>query len=128
MKIAQMIVSVLVGALFLFAGFFYFFGELPPPPPADTPAGMFFGAFSATGYFNFIKVLEIAGGFLIAIPRTRVVGLLILTPIIVNIVAFHAFITKGEGLVGAPLLLLLAAAFLIWSHRKGVAALLADRG
>jgi len=128
MKIVQMIVSALLGALFLFAGFYYFFGEAPPPPPADTAAGMFFGAFATTGYLNFIKVLEIAGGLLIAIPRTRVPGLIILTPIIVNIIAFHVFITGCEGLFGAPLFTLLAAVFLIWSHRKGVAALLADRG
>ncbi len=126
MKIAQLIVSVLLGALFLFGGFFYFFGELPPPPPADTPAGMFMGAFGPTGYMKFIKVLEILGGLLIIIPRTRVIGLIILTPIIVNIVAFHAFITGGHGLVGAPLFVAVAAVFLIWSHRKGVTALLAS--
>jgi putative oxidoreductase len=126
MKIVQIIVSALLGALFVFGGLFYFFGEMPPPPPTDTPAGMFFSAFSTTGYFDFIKVLEIAGGLLVAIPRTRVIGLLILTPIIVNIVAFHAFITNGVGL-GLPLGILLAAVFLIWGHRKGVAALLTDR-
>ena len=128
MKIAQVVVSSLLGALFLFAGLFYFFGTLPPPPPADTPAGMFMGAFSPTHYMDFIKVLEIIGALLVVIPRTRVLGLIILTPIIVNIVAFHVFITQGAGLVGAPLFTAIAAAFLIWSHRKGVAALLADRG
>lgn len=128
MKIVQIIVSALLGALFVFGGLFYFFGEMPPPPPTDTPAGMFFSAFSTTGYFDFIKILEIAGGILLAIPRTRVIGLLILTPIVVNIVAFHIFITNGAGVMGVPLLILLAAVFLIWSHRKGVVALLADRG
>jgi hypothetical protein len=73
-------------------------------------------------------VLEIAGGLLVAIPRTRVLGLLILTPIIVNIVAFHTLITKGAGLKGAPIIVAVAAVFLIWSHRKGLAVLLADRG
>jgi len=126
MKIVQIIVGALLGAMFMFSGLFYFFGEMPPPPPVDTPAGMFFVAFSTTGYFDFIKVLEITGGLLVAIPRTRVIGMLILTPIIVNIVAFHTFITNGVG-VGTPLVILLAAVFLIWSHRKGVAALLADR-
>jgi len=127
MKIAQIVVSVLLGALFLFGGLFYFFGELPPPPPADTPAGMFMGAFGPTGYMNFVKVLEILGAVLLIVPATRVLGLLILAPIIVNIVAFHAFIMAGQGL-GIPLACAAAAAFLIWSHRKGVAALLADRG
>lgn len=128
MKIARIIASLLLGGLFLFAGLFYFFGTMPPPPPADTPAGMFFGAFAAGGYLTFVKVLEIVGGLLVVIPRTRVAGLLVLTPIVVNVVAFHVFITGGQGLVGAPLAAAALNLFLIWSHRRGLAALLGDRG
>ncbi len=128
MKIAQIIASVLLGGLFLFAGLFFFFGTLPPPPPTDTVMGMFSAAFMDTGYMHFVKVLEVLGAALLLIPRTRVLGLLILSPIIVNIVAFHVFITEGAGLVGAPLLAAFLAIFLIWSHRRGVAALLSDRG
>jgi uncharacterized membrane protein YphA (DoxX/SURF4 family) len=60
---------------------------------------MFFGAFAPTGYLTFIKILELAGGILVAIPFTRRLGLLILCPIIVNVVAFHVFITNGDGLL-----------------------------
>lgn len=56
-------------------------------------------AFVPTGYLTFVKVLEVVGGVLVAVPRTRNVGLLVLGPILLNIVAFHVFVTRGEGLL-----------------------------
>jgi hypothetical protein len=43
-------------------------------------------------------IATIAGGLLVAIPKSRNLGLLILGPIIVNILAFHIFIMKGATL------------------------------
>ena len=77
-----------------------------------------------TGYFAFVKVLEILGGLLVAIPKTRNFGLLVLSPIIVNILAFHVFLTNRAGLLDPPLLLICAlAAYMLWSGRKTFAAL-----
>ena len=80
MKKAQMIAGSLLGLLFMVFGanFFLNFIPMPPPPPADSAPGMFFGAVYASGFLAFVKVLEIAGGLLVAIPRTRVIGLLVL--------------------------------------------------
>lgn len=131
MKIAANVAGALLGLLFVVFGsnFFLNFIPMPPPPPEGTPVALFFGAFFATGYLAFVKVLEILGGLLVALPRTRPLGLLVLVPIIVNILAFHVFITAGEGLLEAPILLIVALTlFLIWTHRRGVAALLADHG
>jgi hypothetical protein len=84
------------------------------------------GAFVPTGYLTFVKVLEVIGGVLVAIPLTRNFGLLVLGPIIINIIAFHAFITK-DILHFDPFLLVicLLAAFLLWSGRKAFAGLIA---
>lgn len=131
MKKATWVAGVLLGLVFVVFGsnFFLKFIPMPSPPPADTPPGMFMGAVYGTGFLAFVKVLEILGGLLVALPRTRPLGLLILTPIIVNIVAFHVFITAGAGVFDPPVVLIVVLAlFLIWSHRRGVAALLADQG
>lgn len=129
MKIAQTIVAVLYGLLFVFASVMFLFKLVPvPPPPEGTPIAMFMGAFNDTGYMTFIKILELVGGILVVVPHTRALALLILVPISVNIVATHCFIMGGEGLVGAPLFVALAAVFLAWGHRRGLAALIADRG
>lgn len=130
MKLSAKIAGALLGLLFVVFGsnFFLNFIPMPPPPPADTPPGMFMGAVFGTGFLAYVKALEILGGLLVAIPRTRVVGLLILTPIIVNILAFHVFITAGAGVFDPPVVLVtVLALFLIWCHRRGVAALLADQ-
>jgi putative oxidoreductase len=81
--------------------------------------GQFMAAFGPTGYMKFIKVMEILGGILVAIPRSRNLGLLVLGPILVNILAFHAFITAGEGLLSPMVIIVvLLAAFLLWTERR----------
>jgi len=78
-----------------------------------------------SGYMHFVKTCEHLGGLLVAIPRTRNIGLLFLGPVILNILAFHIFITKGGGPTDPPLVVIcLLAAFLLWSGRKKFAGLL----
>lgn len=85
----------------------------------------FMAAFGPTGYLKFVKVMEVLGGLLVAIPRTRSLGLLILGPIIINIFAFHIFVSSPTDLltVTHPLLVVLAL-ILLWSRREQFAELL----
>ena len=125
MKLAANIAGILLGLIFNVVAwnfFLHFFSM--PEPPAGSPPAMFLGAMIPTGYFAFVKVLEITGGILVAIPRTRPLGLLTLGPILVNILCFHTFLTKGAGLVGLPLLVSLLALFLLWSERAAFSRLL----
>lgn len=128
MKNIQTIAGALLGIMFIVFGANFFFKFIPiPPAPEGSPAAQFIGAMYTTGFFTFVKVLEILGGILVAIPKTRPLGLIVLTPIIVNIFAFHVFITGGHGIFDPPVIGgLVIALFLIWSHRRGVAALLSD--
>ncbi len=129
MKIAANIAGALLGLLFVLSGFVYFFQLIPTPEfPEGSPIALMMGAFGPTGYFDFVKALEIIGGVLIAIPATRNLGLLVLGPILVNILAFHTFITKGAGLFDPPLVFITAAmAFLLWTRRKAFVALVTAR-
>lgn len=129
MKYLPTIAGILLGLLFIMSAVVVLFGLVAmTPPPERTPAAMFFGAFGPTGYLTFVKVLELLGGILVAIPRTRNFGLMILGPILgpilVNILAFHAFITKGAGLFDPMLIVIcLLAAYLLWVERKAFAGL-----
>jgi putative oxidoreductase len=108
MRYVVAFVGAALGCLFVYAAVMVLFdlaGEQPPPPEGSAVAH-FFGAFGPTGYLTFVKVLELAGGVLVAIPRTRCLGLLVLGPIVVNILAFHAFVAK-DGLL-QPMLLAIA--------------------
>ncbi|MEO8353951.1 MAG: hypothetical protein ABI680_19660 [Chthoniobacteraceae bacterium] len=126
MKYAPVIAGIVLGLLFVMASVVVLFNLVEaPPPPEGTPAGMFMGAFGTTGYMTFVKVLELIGGILVAIPRTRNFGLLVLGPILVNILAFHVFIMKGATLLDPMLIIIvLLALYLLWVERKRFAGLL----
>lgn len=122
MKHAPTLAGGLLGLLFIIFGLNFFLNFIPmpaDPSPADAPHKLFMAALFPTGYLAFVKVLEILGGVLVAVPKTRNLGLLVLGPIIVNILAFHVFLTKGAGLEQPPVILItLLSAFLVWSGRK----------
>jgi uncharacterized membrane protein YphA (DoxX/SURF4 family) len=98
MKYLPTIAGILLGLLFVMSAVVVLFNLVPTPPmPEGTPMAMFMGAFGPTGYMTFIKVLELLGGILVAIPKTRNYGLLILGPILVNILAFQPSSRKAKA-------------------------------
>jgi putative oxidoreductase len=125
MKLASTIASVLLGVAFVFFGAMYFTGKMPPPPPAGTPPGDFFAAVGPTGYMSFVKILEILGGLLLLLPKTRNLGLLVLGPIIVNILCFHVFLAKSAHIVDPALITIcVLAVFILFTERKAWLGLL----
>jgi len=126
MKIASNIAGALLGLVFVAVSsmVLFKFGPNPPPPPEGTPPAHFMAAFVPTGYLTFVKVFELLGGLLVAIPRTRNLGLLVLGPIIINILAFHMFVTGGAGLFEPMIIGIVALAlFLLWVERKAFVGL-----
>jgi putative oxidoreductase len=125
MKHLPTVAGIVLGLLFIMSSVVVLFHLVKmPPPPDGTPAAMFMGALGPTGYMTFVKVLELIGGILVAIPLTRNFGLLILGPILVNILAFHVFIMKGATLRDPMLIIIvLLALYLLWAGRKNFAAL-----
>jgi hypothetical protein len=76
-----------------------------------------------------VKIFELVGGLLVMIPRLRNIGLLVLGPIIVNILAFHLFIGSPTDLLNAKQMWMLyvivvCALYLLWNARKNFAELL----
>jgi putative oxidoreductase len=129
MKFVPIIAGLLLGLLFISSGLVVLLHIAPMPPmPEGTPAAMFMGAFAPTGYFTFVKIFEVIGGVLVAIPRTRNFGLLVLGPIILNILAFDTFIMKGADFTTPAVipiaLIVLLANYLLWVGRKAFAGLL----
>lgn len=126
MKHAPLIASILLGGLFIMSASVVLFGVAPAPEiPKDTPVWHFMQASGPTGFMTFVKVFELLGGLLVILPRTRNLGLLILGPIILNILAFHQFIA-GDGIFQPMLIAIsLLAVYLLWAERKAWAALFA---
>jgi putative oxidoreductase len=126
MKLAANIAGIILGLLFISGPVMILLnvGPKPPEPVPGSPADWYMKAMMPTGYLTFVIVMELLGGILVAIPRTRNFGLLVLGPIIVNILAYHGFIMKGEGLTAPPVILVsVLAAFLLWCGREKFAGL-----
>jgi hypothetical protein len=127
MKKIEIIAGGVLGLAFVVFGLNFFLHFIPiPSPPDGSPAAQFMGAMYGSGFLTFVKVLEIVGGILVAVPRTRGIGLVILTPIVVNILAFHVFIGSPAGLLQPPVVLItVVTGFLMWAHRTRLQGLVA---
>jgi len=125
MKHLVNLVGALLGLAFVAFSGMYFLDMTPkqdPPPEGSAPAH-FMAAFGPTGWMTFVKACELAGGLLTALPRTRCLGLLLLGPVLVNIVAFHVF-AAGDGLTDPVLIGLVAmAVFLLLAEWRAFAYL-----
>ncbi len=130
MKIASHIAATLLGLAFIAFGLMFLLDLVPeqPAPPEGTPVAHFMAAFAPTGYLTFVKVCEVLGGLLVIPPLTRRAGLLVLGPILINILAFHAFVTAGQDLFSPVTMLLCALTlFLVWTERTAFSAFLLQR-
>ena len=125
-KYLPCIVGILLGLCFLAASVPVLFNLIKiPPMPEGTPAWLFMEAFVPTGYVKFVKLFEFTGGIVVMIPRLRNVGLLLLGPVIVNIIAFHVFLAPSGIAPGAVILLL--EIYLAWAYRKQYRSMLTMR-
>jgi putative oxidoreductase len=125
-KALPIIASILLGLCFIMASVIVLFNLVKaPPPPEGSPAAMFFGAIWPTGYLKFIKIFELVGGIVVMIPRLRNIGLLLLGPVIINIIAFHTFVEDPKHLLNPMIIIIiLCALYLLWDARKKFAGLL----
>lgn len=124
MKTSVLVARVLLGLIFLVFGLNGFLHFIPQPLPPE-PAMAFFGALAATGYMlPLIFATQVAGGLLLLLGLVPL-GVVVLTPVIVNIVSFHLFLAPA----GLPLALvvMLLGLFLAWSHREAYEPLFANR-
>jgi hypothetical protein len=105
---------IALGLIFTVFGLNGFLGFLPMPPP-EGQAGAFMGALAQTGYmFPLIKGTELIAGALLLLGRVPALALLLLAPIVVNIVLFHAILAPAGLLLG--LLTLALGAYLAWQY------------
>jgi uncharacterized membrane protein YphA (DoxX/SURF4 family) len=115
---------ILLGLIFFVFGLNGFLQFIPmPPPPAA--AGAFLGALAATGYmFPLIKTTEVLAGALLLSNRFVPLALVLLSPIVVNIAAFHLVLSPGIGLVAVIAALML---YLAWAYRGSFRGVLAAK-
>jgi len=122
---SPLIARIGLGLVFATLGLNKLVPFLPQPPISGAPAA-FFGALFATGYMiPLIAVTEIVAALMLLSGRLVPLGLTLLAPVIVNILAFHIFLAP-VGL-GLPVLVLALELYLAWAYRDAFAPMLKAR-
>lgn len=121
------VARILMGLVFFVFGLNGFLHFIPQPKDAMPPGAMaFFGALMATGYMvPLIMGTQVIVGVLLLANRFVPLALALIAPVIVNIMAFHAFLAPS-GLVIASVVLALEL-YLAWSYRRCYGAMLVAR-
>jgi len=123
MKYAVLTARILLGAAFIVFGLEYFLHFMNLPMPELTENAKKFGeAMHATKYMTVVKALEVTGGVLVLTGLFLPLGLVILTPVIVNIVLWDMLLMGAPGL---GLVFLALAIFLIFAYRANFYSLFA---
>jgi putative oxidoreductase len=125
MKIVVLIARILLGLVFVFFGANGLHPFLPSPPPIPGLAGQYISVFFASHYIYLVSGLQVLGGLLLLLNRYTVLGLTILGPILVNILAFHILMEPkgiGPGLVATILWFIL-----FFRYRRHFSGLFVER-
>lgn len=122
LPIAARVVFGLAFAVFGLNGFLDFLPHPTTPPPAGAAA---FGyALLKTGYmFPLIKGTELAVGLLLLANVCVPLALILIAPVLVNIIAFHAFLAPAD--LAIPLVLVGLELYLAWHYRRAFRPLFA---
>ncbi len=108
MKIASLIARYLLGILFLVFGANGFLHFIPMPPMQGL-AGQYMGALFLSHFLVVVFLLELIPAILLLVGRYVPLALVLLGPVIVNIVLFHAFLAPS----GLPLALVVVVLWLL---------------
>src|SRR5690242_66513 len=116
MKIATIIARSLVGLIFVVFGANMFLHFIRMPTPPEGPARDFMTALFVSHHLYVIGALQVAGGLLLLTGRWAPLGLTLLGPVIVNILAFHVLMSPAG--LGMALAVSTLALFLLWGYRE----------
>lgn len=108
MKIAALIARIIMGLIFVIFGLNGFLNFIKGPLPPGL-AGQFVGALIQSHYVWVVAAAQVIGGALVLIGRYVPLGLAILAPVIVNILAFHALLMPA----GAQMAILVTICWII---------------
>lgn len=100
---------LLLGLIFFVFGLNGFLNFIPAPPTMPEAAMGFITGMMSTGYFfPVLKLTETICGLLLLLGLAAPIALVILAPISLHILFFHAFLTPGLENLIMPLVIILA--------------------
>lgn len=109
-----LIIRILLGAILIVFGINKFLDFLPPLEFANAEAGTFFGALASSYVIKTVGIVEVVAGLLLVLGKSVPFALVVLAPISVNIILFHA--TLDPANIGPAAFVFLSNTFLIYKH------------
>ncbi|MBQ4915089.1 DoxX family membrane protein [Maribacter sp. MMG018] len=83
------VLCVLFGLMMINAGLNKFLNYMPMPEVSEEMMQVMNGFMAVKWIFPLVALVEIIGGALIAIPKTRALGALVILPVMVGIMVHH---------------------------------------
>lgn len=118
MKIATIICRILLGLAFVVFGANILHPFLPMPPmPEDSLPGKFMAVMWPTHWMQMVGAFQLIGGLCVLSGRLTPIGLVLLGPVLVNVLAFHVFLTGGHDMINGLVFSGLEV-FLIYAYRS----------
>jgi len=114
--------KILLAACILFAlvmvnsGLNKFFNYMPAPAPSEEQMKIFGALMTLKWIIPLVAIVEIVGGILLAVPKTRALGALIILPVTVGIVLHH--LTFDVATIGIGLVLLAINVWVIIENKQ----------
>ena len=116
-SISVVAARILLGLIYFVFGLNFFLHFLPTPPPHGGVADAFTGGLFQSGYFfPLLKGLEVVLGAMLLIQYFVPLALVVLAPISINILLFHAFLSPENTIMG--IVIVLANFYLAWAYRS----------
>lgn len=118
MKIATAISRFILGLGFVVFGANILHPFLPQPPmPEGSLPAQFMAVMGPTHWMALVGLFQLFGGLFVLFGRTAPIGLTLLGPVLVNILAFHVLLMGGAG-IAPGLVFSVLELFLIYSYRS----------
>ncbi len=130
MKWVALVARVLVGGMFVYSSVAWALNLMPPQEPPSAQAGSYLGALvgkpeGSPLYMQVVKACEFVDGLLVLSGRFTPVGLVLVTPVAVNIALFEMALAGGKP--GPGVILTLLCVFLVWAYRRAFAPVFAPQ-
>lgn len=100
MKILKFIIFLLFGLMFINSGLNKLFHYIPTPELSEEMTKIDQAFSTISWLLPLVGIVEIIGGILSTIPRTRALGMIMLFPIMIGILCQHIYYAP-EGLIFA---------------------------
>src|SRR6185312_2249372 len=123
MRIVVIICRILLGALFVFSGLNIFFNWVGPKEMPTGLPGEFMHVMFTSHYIWVVGACQLLGGLLLLIGRYVTLGLVLLGPVLVNILAYHI----SMDMKGIPpgIVCTILWAVIAWNYRKNLEGIFA---